>query len=163
MGSLIGLAPCALYAQYGNRAKAQAILALAWQRRSLAMKPMNLQIEYHSGIPVYRQLVSRFQAAIQSHELAAGTKLPPIRALAEQLDINPNTVAKVYRELELRGLIESKVGSGCYMLESAEEQITVREKERFMDELWKKVVSEAASYKIRERDLIAFIKKRAII
>jgi DNA-binding transcriptional regulator YhcF (GntR family) len=99
---------------------------------------MNLHIEYHSGIPVYKQLVSRFQAAIHSHELAAGTKLPPIRALAEQLDINPNTVAKVYRELELRGLIESKVGSGCYVLESAEEQITVREKERFMDALWKK-------------------------
>lgn len=122
---------------------------------------MQIRIEYHSGTPVYKQLVSRFEAAIKSSELAPGNKLPPIRLLAEQLDINPNTVAKVYRELELRGLIESKMGSGCFVLESAEKQITAKEKERFMDQLWRRAVSEARKYQIGERDFVSFIKKRS--
>ena len=60
-----------------------------------------LQIEYNSGIPVYKQLINLIITAVNNEQLLIGEKLPPLRKLAEQLDINVNTVAKVYKELEL--------------------------------------------------------------
>lgn len=72
-----------------------------------------------SGVPVYLQLMEQIKHAIETGALRAGDQLPGIRPLAEQLVINPNTVAKVYRELEHEGVIELRHGAGAFVAHNA--------------------------------------------
>ncbi|MEJ1972083.1 MAG: GntR family transcriptional regulator [Lacunisphaera sp.] len=72
-------------------------------------------VEFHSGIPVYKQIIHQVQTAITAGGLKEGDRLPTIRALHQQLNVNPNTVAKAYRELEHLGLIATERGSGCFV------------------------------------------------
>jgi len=71
------------------------------------------------GVPIYLQLMEQVTHAIETGALQAGEQLPGIRPLAEQLVINPNTVAKAYRELEHEGLIELRHGAGAFVSATA--------------------------------------------
>ena len=68
-----------------------------------------------SGVPIYLQLMEQVKHAIETGALRAGEQLPAMRPLAEQLVINPNTVAKAYRELEHEGVIELRHGAGAFV------------------------------------------------
>jgi GntR family transcriptional regulator len=68
-----------------------------------------------SGVPFYRQIIRWIEHAILSGRLRPGDRLPTIRALAVELKINPNTIAKAYNELELRGIVMTQVGSGTFV------------------------------------------------
>src|SRR3954463_10191738 len=95
-------------------------------------------LEFHSGIPVYKQIMHHVQAAIAAGRLAAGDQLPPIRALHEKLGVNPNTVAKAYRELQHLGAITAEQGSGCYVAPAAPSppaDLPAREKKAKLKEL----------------------------
>jgi GntR family transcriptional regulator len=70
-----------------------------------------------SGVPLYLQLIEQIKHAIETGGLRAGDQLPGIRKLAEELVINPNTIAKVYRELEHEGVIELRQGAGAFVTE----------------------------------------------
>lgn len=70
-----------------------------------------------SGVPIYVQLMEQVKHAIETGALRAGEQLPAIRKVAEDLVINPNTVAKVYRELEHEGVIELRQGSGAFVVD----------------------------------------------
>lgn len=72
-------------------------------------------IDLHSGVPVYRQLIDQVLGGIASGSLAAGDQLPTVRQLAVDLAINPNTVMRAYRELELGGLLETHQGTGTFI------------------------------------------------
>jgi len=72
-----------------------------------------------SGVPIYLQLMEQVKHAVETGALKAGDQLPGIRPLAEELVINPNTVAKAYRELEHEGVIELRHGSGAFVTSSA--------------------------------------------
>lgn len=68
-----------------------------------------------SGVPIYVQLMEQVKHAVETGALKAGDQLPPIRKVAEDLVVNPNTVAKVYRELEHAGVIELRHGAGAFV------------------------------------------------
>jgi len=72
-------------------------------------------IDLHSGVPVYRQLIDQVRSGIASGSLTAGDQLPTVRQLAVDLAINPNTVMRAYRELELGGLLETHQGTGTFI------------------------------------------------
>jgi GntR family transcriptional regulator len=72
-----------------------------------------------SGVPIYLQLMEQVKHAIETGALRPGEQLPGIRPLSEELVINPNTVAKVYRELEHEGIIELRHGAGAFVLQIA--------------------------------------------
>ncbi len=72
-----------------------------------------------SGTPIYVQLKDQIKHAIETGALRPGEQLPGMRKLAEELVINPNTVARVYRELEQEGVIELRQGSGAFVAEQA--------------------------------------------
>jgi GntR family transcriptional regulator len=72
-----------------------------------------------SGVPIYVQLMEQVKHAIETGALRAGEQLPGIRPVAEELVINPNTVAKAYRELEHQGIIELRHGAGAFVAASA--------------------------------------------
>jgi GntR family transcriptional regulator len=72
-----------------------------------------------SGVPIYLQLMERVKHAVEIGALRPGEQLPGIRPLAEELVINPNTVAKAYRELEHEGVIELRHGAGAFVTANA--------------------------------------------
>jgi GntR family transcriptional regulator len=74
-----------------------------------------IQLDLHSGMPVYRQIIDQVRGGIASGLLEAGDQLPTVRQLAVDLAINPNTVIRAYRELELGGLIETHQGTGTFI------------------------------------------------
>ena len=71
------------------------------------------------GVPIYLQLMEQIKHAIETGALAPGDQLPGIRPLAEELVINPNTVAKAYRELEHEGVVELRHGAGAFVAGAA--------------------------------------------
>ena len=68
-----------------------------------------------NGVPIYRQIIQQIEYAILSERVRPGDRLPTIRSLAVELKTNPNTIAKAYGELEIRGILETQVGSGTYI------------------------------------------------
>ena len=72
-------------------------------------------LDLHSGVPVYRQIIDQVRGGIASGALEAGHQLPTVRQLAVDLAINPNTVVRAYRELELGGLLETHQGTGTFI------------------------------------------------
>jgi GntR family transcriptional regulator len=72
-------------------------------------------LDMHSGMPVYRQIMDQVRGAVASGALTAGDQLPTVRQLAVDLQINPNTVVRAYRELELGGLLETHQGTGTFI------------------------------------------------
>src|ERR1700744_5232 len=80
---------------------------------------MIFRLNQSSGIPLYLQLMEQVKHAVETGALCEGDQLPTIRKLAEDLIMNPNTVARAYRELEHDGVIEVKHGSGAFIRESA--------------------------------------------
>jgi GntR family transcriptional regulator len=74
-----------------------------------------LQLDLHTGVPVYRQVIDQVRGAIAGGQLTPGDQLPTVRQLAVDLAINPNTVVRAYRELELGGLLETHQGTGTFI------------------------------------------------
>jgi GntR family transcriptional regulator len=72
-------------------------------------------LDLHSGMPVYRQIMDQVRGGIASGALNSGDQLPTVRQLAVDLEINPNTVVRAYRELELGGLLETHQGTGTFI------------------------------------------------
>ena len=83
-----------------------------------------------SGVPLYLQLIEQVKHAIETGVLRAGEQLPSVRQIAEELLINPNTVARAYRELEHEGIIDLRHGSGAYIRESVVERTRLMQKAR---------------------------------
>src|SRR5215203_5978080 len=76
---------------------------------------MQIRISAADGIPIYLQIVNQVKYLVSSGRLAVGEELPPIRVLAEKLVVNPNTVARAYRELEAAGIVEKRRTAGTYV------------------------------------------------
>ena len=91
-------------------------------------------LDLHTGVPVYRQLIDQVRAGIASGSLTAGDQLPTVRQLAVDLAINPNTVMRAYRELELGGLLETHQGTGTFISDRKPEKRTV-ERERQLSQM----------------------------
>jgi GntR family transcriptional regulator len=77
--------------------------------------PFQFSLDLRSGVPVYRQLVDQVRSGMALGSLAAGDQLPTVRQMAVDLAINPNTVMRAYRELELGGLLETHQGTGTFV------------------------------------------------
>jgi GntR family transcriptional regulator len=73
------------------------------------------RLDTRSGVPVYRQIIDQVLFATASGSLQAGDQLPTVRQLAVDLSINPNTVVRAYRELEIRGVLETQQGTGTFI------------------------------------------------
>jgi GntR family transcriptional regulator len=93
------------------------------------------RIHPDSGVPIYLQLVRQVMHAIETGALRPGEQLPPIRAVAQDVVTNPNTVAKAYRDLEYRGVIELRQGLGAFVsaqASSARQAQTMKQAHRAM-------------------------------
>jgi GntR family transcriptional regulator len=77
--------------------------------------PFQFGLDLHSGVPVYRQIIDQVIGGIAANALVGGDQLPTVRQLAVDLAINPNTVIRAYRELEIRGVLETQQGTGTFV------------------------------------------------
>jgi len=102
------------------------------------------RLDAHSGVPVYRQLIDQVQAAIASGALAAGDQLPTVRQVAVDLAINPNTVSRAYREMEIRGLLDTQQGMGTFIADRKVEY-SKDERDRQLAQLAGEFVSRAGA------------------
>ena len=78
-------------------------------------EPLNFTLDPVNGVPIYRQIIQQIEYAILSGRMRAGDRLPTIRALAVELKTNPNTIARAYNEMEIKGILVTQVGSGTYI------------------------------------------------
>lgn len=78
-------------------------------------KPPTFTLDLESGVPVYRQIIDQVTGGIATGTLAGGDQVPTVRQLAVDLEINPNTVIRAYRELEIRGVLETQQGTGTFI------------------------------------------------
>ncbi|MGD0061754.1 MAG: GntR family transcriptional regulator [Verrucomicrobiia bacterium] len=101
-------------------------------------------LDLHSGVPVYRQIIDQVLAGMASGRLAVGSQLPTVRQVAVDLAINPNTVVRAYRELEIRGMLETQQGTGTFIAQREVQQDDV-ERRRRLAQLVSEFVARAGS------------------
>jgi GntR family transcriptional regulator len=110
-------------------------------------------LDLHTGVPVYRQLVDQVRAGMASGSLRAGEQLPTVRQLAVDLAINPNTVMRAYRELELGGLLETHQGTGTFISEKKLEKKSA-ERDRQVAQMAAEFAARAGAAGFSVEDLI---------
>ena len=101
-------------------------------------------LDLHSGVPVYRQIIDRVLGGIAAGTLTAGYQLPTVRQVAVDLSINPNTVVRAYRELEIRGVLETQQGTGTFISQQKVKHDEV-ERQRQLTQLVSEFVSRAGA------------------
>ena len=114
------------------------------------MKPV---IDNQSGVPFYRQIIEQLKYAISRGELSTGDRLPTVRQLAVDLSINPNTVVRAYRQLEIEGVLETQQGSGTFVGTQVPE-IDELERQRMLDQILTDMIARASSYGFTPTDLL---------
>jgi len=120
---------------------------------------VQIHISSHDGVPIYLQIVNQVKYLVASGRLEAGEEMPPIRTLAEQLLINPNTVARAYRELELAGVVEKRRTAGTYVSD-ATSRLARKERLRIVTERVDALLAEARQMNIDTGALIELIQER---
>ena len=122
------------------------------------MSEFRFSLDHQSGVPIYRQIMSQILYAIARGDLEPGAQLPTVRKLAVDLAVNPNTVIKAYKELEIRGNLETQQGTGTFISE-AEVKIGAREKKRVLTALCKDIVGRAGAYGIELEEVIKALRE----
>ena len=108
-------------------------------------KALSFTLDPKSGVPFYKQVILQIEMAVADGRLASGDQLPTVRGLAVELQVNPNTIARAYGELEIRGIVNSQQGTGTFIGDKKVELSEV-ERERILAEITRSYVTRAASY-----------------
>jgi GntR family transcriptional regulator len=122
-------------------------------------KPFQFGLDMHSGVPVYRQIIDQVVGGIAALALAGGDQLPTVRQLAVDLAINPNTVIRAYRELEIRGVLETQQGTGTFISHQKVERDAV-ERQRRLSQLVGELAARAGSEGFTVDEVIEQLKRR---
>ena len=120
---------------------------------------MEFLIDHKSGVPFYRQIIEMIKFGIARGDLAPGDRLPTVRQLAVDLSINPNTVIRAYRELEIEGVLETHQGSGTF-IGTKKPEIDRLEKQRMLDQILTDLLARASSYGLSMDDVLEGLRRR---
>jgi GntR family transcriptional regulator len=121
-------------------------------------KLFQFRLDLRSGTPVYRQIIDQVLGGIASGALAAGDQLPTVRQLAVDLSINPNTVVRAYRELEIRGILETQQGTGTFISQQKVKRDEV-ERQRRLNQLIGEFVARAGASGFTLQELISDLQE----
>lgn len=121
---------------------------------------MHIEIDPTSSTPLYAQIMAEVRLAAAAGIVQPGEQLPRVRELAEQLRVNPNTVARAYRELQADGLLVARQGSGTFVSDDAEE-IGVREQRRVLQGMLDEAARTAGSLGVSGADFRAMAERAA--
>src|SRR5262245_40061052 len=120
---------------------------------------MDITINVTDGVPIYRQIVNQVKYLVASGLLQPGEELPPIRTLALQLKVTPNTVVKAYGELETAGVIHKRQGSGTFVSEGRL-KLPLRERRRVIEQRIDALLAEAHHLNFTDEDILRMIRER---
>ncbi|MGH7138593.1 MAG: GntR family transcriptional regulator [Pirellulales bacterium] len=120
---------------------------------------MQLHISTDDGVPIYLQIVNQVKYLVASGRLSAGEEMPPIRVLAERLLVNPNTVARAYRELEAAGIVEKRRTAGTYVSDQGS-PLARRERIKILTQRVDALLAEAGQLDIGWDDVVKLIDDR---
>ena len=120
---------------------------------------MRIHINSNDGVPIYLQIVNQVKYLVASGRLAPGEEMPPIRVLAEELLINPNTVARAYRELETAGVVTKRRTAGTYVSEG-ESPLDRKERLRILTERVDALLAEARQMGVGIDQVFELIRRR---
>ncbi len=120
---------------------------------------MQIHISTGDGLPIYLQVINQIKYLIASGRLSTGAELPPIRVLAAQLLINPNTVARAYRELEIAGIVEKRRTAGTYVSEQGS-PLARRERVKILSERIDALLAEASHMGVAVDDILKLVQVR---
>ena len=114
---------------------------------------IKFKLDPRTGIPFYRQIIDQIKFGIASGSLKLGEQLPTVRSLAVELKVNLNTVAKAYKELEIRNILETQQGTGTFISQT-EVSVSDRERSKKLKEICNEFSTIAFSYGFSIDDLI---------
>src|SRR4029450_3856722 len=120
---------------------------------------MDITINLTDGVPIYRQIVNQVKYLVASGLLVPGEELPPIRTLALQLKVTPNTIVKAYHELEISGVVHKRRGSGTFVSEGRQ-QLALRERRRIIEQRVDALLTEAHHLNFTADDILRMVRER---
>jgi len=120
---------------------------------------MDITINMADGVPIYRQIVNQIKYLIASGLLQPDEELPPIRTLALQLKVTPNTIVKAYGELEISGVIHKRRGAGTYVSEGRQ-QMARRERQRIIEQRIDALLAEAHQLNFTAEEILQMVRER---
>ena len=123
-------------------------------------KKLMLQIDFRSGLPIYTQIVNQVQAQVAGGVLKPGDQLPTVRALAEELRVNFNTVARAYRILDEARIISTQQGRGTYITEIPPPKVTERLRKESLEALTQRYISEAMRLGFSKEEISGITKEQ---
>ena len=119
-----------------------------------------LQIDFRSGLPIYTQIVNQLQSQVVAGVLKPGDQLPTVRALAEELRVNFNTVARAYRILDEARIISTQQGRGTYITEIPPPKISERLRRESLEALTQRYISEAGRLDFSKSEISQMVKEQ---
>ncbi len=123
-------------------------------------KKLMLQIDFRSGLPIYTQIVNQVQAQVVGSVLKPGDQLPTVRALAEELRVNFNTVARAYRLLDEARIISTQQGRGTYITEIPPPRVTEKLRKESLEALTQRFISEAMRLGFSKEEISGMAKEQ---
>lgn len=127
----------------------------------IKQSPFRFRLDSASGVPVYRQLIDQVQAGIATGILSSGYQIPTVRQVAVDLAINPNTVMRAYRELEIRGVLDTQQGTGTFI--SAQRPLLDDDgRTRRLDQLIDEFIARAGAGGFTLAEILQALKERGI-
>jgi GntR family transcriptional regulator len=123
-------------------------------------REVDITINLTDGVPIYRQIVTQVKYLVASGLLKPGEELPPIRTLALQLKVTPNTIVKAYGELEISGVIQKRQGSGTFVSEARAQQVALRERRRVIEQRIDSLLAEAHQLNFAAEDILRMVRER---
>jgi GntR family transcriptional regulator len=120
---------------------------------------LEISIDPKSGVPFYRQIIEQVKFALAGGGLDPGERLPTVRQLAVDLSINPNTVIRAYREMEIEGVLETQQGSGTFVGNKPPE-IDALERRRMLDQILTDLMARASAYGLTLNEVLEGLRQR---
>lgn len=124
----------------------------------MADKKLSLHLDFHSGLPIYTQIVNQIQSQLVNKILKPGDQLPTVRALAEELRVNFNTVARAYRILDEARIISTQQGRGTYITEIPPPEVSEKLRHESLAALTQRFISEAFRLGFSEREVSQMVR-----
>ena len=119
----------------------------------------SIRIDGKSGVPLYRQIIEQVEFGVARGDLVAGDQLPTVRQLAVELSINPNTVLRAYREMEIKGVLDTQQGSGTFV-SGQKAEIDEGERVRMLDQIVMELLARASRYGFSIEEVLSRLHER---
>ncbi len=123
---------------------------------------MHIEISLNDGVPIYRQIVNQIKYLVASGKIRPGDELPPIRTLAEQLTVTPNTIVKAYGELEDEGVLFKRRGAGTYVAD-LKSPLARKEQRRILEQRADALLTDAVQLNFTFEEVLEVLNKRNAI